>query len=56
MKETHKQRQTRKQKEYYMALVRTIWASVQGILALIALIFTLLIYHKVYFNGGITWN
>jgi len=52
MKETSKHRQARKQQEYKMAVVRTVWASVQGLLALIALIFTVLIYHKVYFNGG----
>jgi len=45
-------REERKRSEYKMAVMRTVWNTVNGIVAVVALLFTLLIYHKVYFNGG----
>lgn len=44
-------REERKQKEYHMAVMRTIWNTINGLVAVISLLFTLLIYHRVYFSG-----
>ena len=44
-------RQARKEKEYEMAVVRTVFNAVTGVLAIISFLFTLLIYHKVYWGG-----
>lgn len=45
-------RTLRKKREYEMAVIRTVFNVVAGVVALIGLLFTILIYHKVYFNGG----
>lgn len=42
----------RKKKEYEMAVWRTIFNIIGGIAAVLGLMVTLLVYHKVYFNGG----
>jgi len=45
-------RTERKAEEFQMAVIRTVFNVVAGVVAVIGLVFTLLIYHKVYFNGG----
>jgi preprotein translocase subunit Sss1 len=42
----------RKKKEYFMAAMRTWCNVVMTAIGIIGFIFTLLIYHKVYFNGN----
>ncbi len=44
-------RAERKKKEYEMAVVRTVFNVVAAVIAVVGLLFTILIYHKVYFNG-----
>lgn len=58
MSETVKQRIERKKKEYQLAVIRTTWSRINGLINVIGLItaitglfFTLLVYHRVYFNG-----
>jgi len=45
-------REERKEREYRLAVIRTIWNVINGLVASLSLLFTLLVYHKVYFNGG----
>lgn len=45
-------RPKRKESEYKMAVIRTIFNVIGGLAALVGLMVSLLIYHRVYFNGG----
>ena len=42
-------RPERKQSEYRMAVIRTVFNVIGGVAALVGLMVSLLIYHKVYF-------
>jgi hypothetical protein len=44
-------RQERKQKEYKMAVIRTVFNVIGGVATAAGLVISMLIYHKVYFGG-----
>jgi len=45
-----KDRSERKKREYSMAVVRTVFNVVAGIVGIVTLILSFLIHHKVYFS------